>query len=145
MNMEFQRKLPIPKDIKEQFPLSAEGEKALKAQQEEINNIFSGKSDKFALVIGPCSADREDAVLDYIYRLRGVQEKVKDKIVIIPRIYTNKPRTTGEGYKGGLAANGAKSWRPTKRRAASCIAPTSSRLCMNAQYGARQGGNMSAL
>ena len=102
MNMEFQRKLPIPKDIKEQFPLSAEGEKALKAQQEEINNIFSGKSDKFALIIGPCSADREDAVLDYIYRLRGVQEKVKDKIVIIPRIYTNKPRTTGEGYKGML-------------------------------------------
>ena len=102
MNMEFQRKLPIPKEIKEQFPLSAEGEKALKAQQEEIGKIFSGESNKFALIIGPCSADREDAVLDYIYRLRGVQEKVKDKIVIIPRIYTNKPRTTGEGYKGML-------------------------------------------
>ena len=102
MNMEFQRKLPIPKEIKEQFPLSAESEKILKARQEEINKIFSGESDKFALVIGPCSADREDAVLDYIYRLRGVEEKVKDKIVIIPRIYTNKPRTTGEGYKGML-------------------------------------------
>ena len=102
MNMEFQRKLPIPKEIKEQFPLSAEGEKTLKERQCEINKIFSGESDKFALIIGPCSADREDAVLDYIYRLRKVEEKVKDKIVIIPRIYTNKPRTTGEGYKGML-------------------------------------------
>ena len=102
MNMEFYRKLPIPKDIKEQFPLSKESEKALKCHQEEINNVFSGKSDKFILVIGPCSADREDAVLDYIYRLREVQEKVKDKIIIVPRIYTNKPRTTGEGYKGML-------------------------------------------
>ena len=102
MNMEFQRKLPIPKEVKEQFPLSAESEKALKARQEEINKIFSGESNKLALIIGPCSADREDAVLDYIYRLRGVQEKVKDKVLIIPRIYTNKPRTTGEGYKGML-------------------------------------------
>ena len=102
MNMEFQRKLPIPKEIKAQFPLSADSEKALKARQDEINKVFSGESDKFALIVGPCSADREDAVLDYIYRLREVEEKVKDKIVIIPRIYTNKPRTTGEGYKGML-------------------------------------------
>ena len=102
MNMEFMRKLPIPKEIKAQFPLSAESEKILKARQNEINKIFSGESNKLALIIGPCSADREDAVLDYIYRLRGVEEKVKDKILIIPRIYTNKPRTTGEGYKGML-------------------------------------------
>ena len=102
MNMEFMRKLPIPKEIKAQFPLSAESEKILKSRQDEINKIFSGESNKLALIIGPCSADREDAVLDYIYRLRGVEEKVKDKIVIIPRIYTNKPRTTGEGYKGML-------------------------------------------
>ena len=102
MNMEFYRKLPIPKDIKEQFPLSAASEKALKSRVDEINKIFTSESDKFALIIGPCSADREDAVIDYIYRLRKVQEKVKDKIVIIPRIYTNKPRTTGEGYKGML-------------------------------------------
>ncbi len=102
MNMEFYRKLPIPKEIKEQFPLSAESEKLLKARQDEINKVFSGESDKFILVIGPCSADREDAVLDYIYRLRGVEEKVNDKIIIVPRIYTNKPRTTGEGYKGML-------------------------------------------
>ena len=102
MNMEFYRKLPIPKEIKEQFPLSAESEKLLKIRQDEINKVFSGENDKFILVIGPCSADREDAVLDYIYRLRNVQEKVNDKILIVPRIYTNKPRTTGEGYKGML-------------------------------------------
>ena len=102
MNMEFYRKLPIPKDIKEQFPLTKESEKALGERVQEIKDVFSGKSNKFILVIGPCSADREDAVLDYIYRLRGVEEKVKDKIIIVPRIYTNKPRTTGEGYKGML-------------------------------------------
>ena len=102
MNMEFYRKLPIPKDIKEQFPLNPDAAKQLQARTNEINKVFAGESDKFVLVIGPCSADREDAVLDYIYRLRGVEEKVKDKIIIVPRIYTNKPRTTGEGYKGML-------------------------------------------
>ena len=102
MNMEFYRKLPIPKEIKEQFPLSAESTKLLSARIDSINGVFSGENDKFILVIGPCSADREDAVLDYIYRLREVEEKVKDKIIIVPRIYTNKPRTTGEGYKGML-------------------------------------------
>lgn len=102
MNMEFYRKLPIPKDIKEQFPVTAESEKVLKMRVNELNKVFSSESDKFVLVIGPCSADREDAVLDYIYRLREVEEKVKDKIIIVPRIYTNKPRTTGEGYKGML-------------------------------------------
>ena len=102
MNMEFYRKLPIPKDIKEQFPVSAESAKNLAARTTEIQKVFAGESDKFILVIGPCSADREDAVLDYIFRLRNVEEKVKDKIIIVPRIYTNKPRTTGEGYKGML-------------------------------------------
>ena len=102
MNMEFYRKLPIPKDIKEQFPLSDEGAKCLAERIDSINKVFTGENDKFILVIGPCSADREDAVLDYIYRLREVEEKVKDKIIIVPRIYTNKPRTTGEGYKGML-------------------------------------------
>ena len=102
MNMEFYRKLPIPKDIKEQFSLSKDSEKALSERVSEINKIFSGENDKFAIIIGPCSADREDAVLEYIYKLREVQEKVKDKVLIIPRIYTNKPRTTGEGYKGML-------------------------------------------
>ena len=102
MNMEFFRKLPIPLDIKKEFPISKEIEVVRDKTINEMNDIFSGKSDKFILVIGPCSADSEEPVLDYIYRLRGVQEKVKDKILIIPRIYTNKPRTTGDGYKGML-------------------------------------------
>lgn len=100
MDMKFFRKLPVPKDLKEQFPAD---ERIVKIKQErdpEIRRIFEGKSDKLLLIIGPCSADREDAVLDYVTRLSKVQEKVKDKIMIIPRIYTNKPRTTGGGYKG---------------------------------------------
>ncbi len=102
MNMDFKRKLPTPKEIKEMYPISDELLAMKEKNDKEIQAIFTGNSDKLALVIGPCSADREDAVLDYISRLRGVQEKVKDKIVIIPRIYTNKPRTTGDGYKGML-------------------------------------------
>ena len=102
MNMDFKRKLPTPKEIKEMYPISEELADVKKANDKEIQDVFTGKSDKFILVIGPCSADREDAVLDYISRLRNVQEKVKDKIVIIPRIYTNKRRTTGDGYKGML-------------------------------------------
>ena len=102
MNMQFYRKLPIPMEIKDQFPASKSVVAAREYALTEIKNIFSGKSDKFILVIGPCSADNEDSVLDYIYRLRKVQDKVSDKIFIVPRIYTNKPRTTGEGYKGML-------------------------------------------
>jgi len=102
MNMNFIRKLPIPMDVKAMYPASDEMLKIKAERDEEIKKIFTGESDKFLLVIGPCSADREDAVLDYISRLRTVQEKVADKIFIIPRIYTNKPRTTGDGYKGML-------------------------------------------
>ena len=102
MSMEFYRKLPIPKDIKAEFPITPELAKIRENQLDEQKKIFTGESDKFILIIGPCSADREDAVLDYITRLRKVQDKVSDKILIIPRIYTNKPRTTGEGYKGML-------------------------------------------
>ena len=102
MNMEFKRKLPTPKEVKEMYPVSDEIIKLKEANDKEIQAVFTGESDKLVLVIGPCSADREDAVLDYISRLRKVQERVKDKIVIIPRIYTNKPRTTGDGYKGML-------------------------------------------
>ncbi len=102
MNMEFFRKLPVPKEIKEQYPVSAEVKARRDACVAELKDIFSGKSDKFVLVIGPCSADNEDSVLDYISRLRTVQDKVADKIMIVPRIYTNKPRTTGDGYKGML-------------------------------------------
>ena len=100
MNMDFVRKLPIPKDIKAQFPIPDEVKKVKEQRDAEIADVFTGKSDKFLLIIGPCSADREDSVIDYIHRLAKVQDKVKDKIIIIPRIYTNKPRTTGQGYKG---------------------------------------------
>lgn len=102
MNMIFERKLTIPKEVKEMYPISEEMKKTVAERIDEIKKIFTGESDKFLLVIGPCSADRDDSVLDYIGRLREVQEKVKDKIVIVPRIYTNKPRTTGDGYKGML-------------------------------------------
>lgn len=102
MNMNFKRKLPIPMDVKKMYPLSEKSAQIKAANDAEIAKVFKGESDKLVLVIGPCSADREDAVLDYISRLRKVQEVVKDKIIIIPRIYTNKPRTTGDGYKGML-------------------------------------------
>jgi 3-deoxy-7-phosphoheptulonate synthase len=101
-NMKFYRKLPIPKEIKAQFPVSPECAKMRENQIKEMQDIFEGKSNRFLLIIGPCSADSEAPVLDYISRLRAVQEKVADKIMIIPRIYTGKPRTTGEGYKGML-------------------------------------------
>ncbi|MBR3714935.1 MAG: 3-deoxy-7-phosphoheptulonate synthase [Clostridia bacterium] len=101
-NMQFIRKLPIPMDVKEQYPLKAEYAELKKERDREIADIFTGKDDRLVLVIGPCSADHEDPVLDYISRLVKVQEKVKDRILIIPRIYTNKPRTTGDGYKGML-------------------------------------------
>ncbi len=102
MNMVFKRKLPTLEEIKSMYPLSEELAKTKKANDSELQKIFGGESDKLLLVIGPCSADREDSVIEYISRLREVQEKVKDKILIIPRIYTNKPRTTGDGYKGML-------------------------------------------
>ena len=100
MNMNFIRKLPIPQELKKQFALSDELVAVKAARDAEIQEVFTGESDKKLLIIGPCSADREDAVLDYVCRLAKVQEQVKDKLILIPRIYTNKPRTTGEGYKG---------------------------------------------
>ncbi|MBE6750488.1 MAG: 3-deoxy-7-phosphoheptulonate synthase [Ruminococcaceae bacterium] len=100
--MEFLRKLPIPQQIKNRYPLTEELAKLKQQRDNEIKDIFEGKSDKFMLIIGPCSADNREAVLDYISRLRLLQDEVKDKIFIIPRIYTNKPRTTGDGYKGML-------------------------------------------
>lgn len=102
MNMNFKRKLPIPMEIKEQYPITYELEQMKEKRDQEIKSIFEGRDDRFILIIGPCSADNDDSVIDYISRLRGVQEKVSDKIYIIPRIYTNKPRTTGDGYKGML-------------------------------------------
>ena len=102
MNMQFYRKLPIPMEIKEQFPLSVQAKAARENCVLSIKDVLSGKSDKFILIIGPCSADNEDSVLDYLYRLRRVSDKVSDKILIVPRVYTQKPRTSGEGYKGML-------------------------------------------
>ena len=102
MQMEFKRKLPIPQEIKREFPLSREIQRVKEERDKTIGDIFCGRDDRFLLLIGPCSADREDAVLDYMTRLARVQEKVKDKIFIIPRVYTNKPRTKGVGYKGML-------------------------------------------
>lgn len=96
----FIRKLPMPVEVKEQYPLTEAVKKIKVKRDEEIAKIFTGESDKFLLVIGPCSADNEESVLDYIGRLSKVQEQVKDKLILVPRIYTNKPRTTGLGYKG---------------------------------------------
>ena len=101
-NMIFKRKLPIPKEIKEQYPLTAELAQVKARRDKEIADVFTGKSSKMVLIIGPCSADREDAVLEYCERLAKLQEAVSDKLVLIPRVYTNKPRTTGDGYKGLL-------------------------------------------
>ena len=100
MGFTFNKKLPIPKEIKAMYPLS-ERCAALKAQRDkEIADVITGKDDRFLIIVGPCSADNETAVMDYLHRLVPIQEQIKDKCIIIPRIYTNKPRTTGEGYKG---------------------------------------------
>ncbi len=101
-NMHFHRKLPVPKEIKERYPLTESLARRKAARDEEIAAIFRGTDERMALIIGPCSADREDAVMDYCTRLAELQEQVKDRLLLIPRVYTNKPRTTGEGYKGLL-------------------------------------------
>ena len=102
MNMDFYRKLAIPMEVKEMFPVTHAVSETMEKKVMEIKKILDGRSDRLLLVIGPCSADNEDSVLDYISRLCPVQEKVEEKIMIVPRIYTNKPRTTGDGYKGLL-------------------------------------------
>ena len=100
MNIDFIRKLPSPMETKEMYPVTEEITRAVKTQTDRIKAVFSGEDGRMLLIIGPCSADNEDSVLDYISRLAPIQEKVAEKLVIVPRIYTNKPRTTGEGYKG---------------------------------------------
>ena len=102
MQMNFHRKLPIPQEVKKEFPLTERMVKVKEERDAEIRAVFEGKSDKFILVIGPCSADSNEPVLEYLSRLRKVADEVSDKIIMIPRIYTNKPRTTGQGYKGML-------------------------------------------
>ena len=100
--MLFKRRLPAPQDVIKMYPLSEKLASRKNANDKEIRGVLEGKIKKFLLIIGPCSADREDAVLEYATRLRAVQEKVSDKLILVPRIYTNKPRTTGAGYKGML-------------------------------------------
>ncbi|MFQ9511541.1 MAG: 3-deoxy-7-phosphoheptulonate synthase, partial [Lachnospiraceae bacterium] len=100
MSFTFVKRLPSPEEVREQFPLTKELAAVKTARDEEIKEVITGKSNKFLVIIGPCSADNEDAVIDYVYRLSKIQDKVKDNLILIPRVYTNKPRTTGEGYKG---------------------------------------------
>lgn len=102
MSFEFVEKLPTAAELRQQYPLSDRVKEIKRNRDAMIRRVFTGESDKFIVIIGPCSADNEDAVCDYINRLSRVQEKVSDKLILIPRIYTNKPRTTGEGYKGLL-------------------------------------------
>ena len=102
MKMNFHKELPIPQDVKQEYPLTDRMIEIKDKRDEEIRAVFDGTSNKFILIIGPCSADHNEPVLEYISRLRKIEDEVSDKIVIIPRIYTNKPRTTGQGYKGML-------------------------------------------
>ena len=102
MNMDFKRKLTIPSELKQEYPVTKEMAQAFERRDQELKDILSGNSSRLVLIVGPCSADREESVLDYISRLVPVQEQVKDQILIVPRVYTNKPRTTGAGYKGML-------------------------------------------
>lgn len=100
MSFDFVRELPTPAVVKEMYPVSPELAAVKKERDRMISDAILGKDDRFLVIIGPCSADREDAVCDYVSRLTAIQEEVKDRVILIPRIYTNKPRTTGEGYKG---------------------------------------------
>ncbi|MBP5309525.1 MAG: 3-deoxy-7-phosphoheptulonate synthase, partial [Lachnospiraceae bacterium] len=102
MSMEFEKKLALPMEVKEMYPMTLKMGAIIEEKRAQIQAIFEGRNDRLLLIIGPCSADNEDSVIDYISRLCPLQEKVEDKILIVPRIYTNKPRTTGEGYKGML-------------------------------------------
>ena len=102
MKVEFIKQLAIPAEIKEMYPVNGAMAKVVEDTRTQLEAVFSGRSDRLILIIGPCSADNEESVIDYISRLRPIQDEVKDKLLIVPRIYTNKPRTTGEGYKGML-------------------------------------------
>ena len=102
MSMKFKRLLPIPKDIRAEMPLSAEMAERKASFDADVTRVLRGEDDRLLLIIGPCSADREDSVLDYAARLAELAETVRDRLVVIPRVYTNKPRTKGTGYKGLL-------------------------------------------
>lgn len=100
MSFKFVRELPTPAVVKEMHPVPPEVAEIKKERDHMIAGVLTGRDDRFLVIIGPCSADREDAVCEYVSRLTAIQEAVRDRVIIIPRIYTNKPRTTGEGYKG---------------------------------------------
>ena len=102
MSMRLNHELPLPDVLKAQYPVPEEVKKIKKIRDDEIRKIFTGESDKFVVLVGPCSADNEESVCEYVNRLKKVADKVSDKLMIIPRVYTNKPRTTGDGYKGML-------------------------------------------
>ena len=102
MSLQLVKQVPSAQEIKDKYPVSKELQEVKARRDEEIKKVFLGESDKFLAIIGPCSADNEDSVCDYVNRLAKIQEQVKDKLILSPRIYTNKPRTTGEGYKGML-------------------------------------------
>ena len=99
MSFQYVSQLPTPEEIRKEFPVPEKLARLKKQRDQEIADVITGKSNKFLVIIGPCSADNEDAVCEYISRLAKLNEEVKDKLILIPRIYTNKPRTTGEGYK----------------------------------------------
>ena len=100
MSFKFLKARPTPAEIRERYPLSPHGQQIKKDRDRAVREIITGQSDKFLVIIGPCSADNEKAVCDYVSRLARVQEKVADRLVLVPRIYTYKPRTNGDGYKG---------------------------------------------
>ncbi|MDE7113230.1 MAG: 3-deoxy-7-phosphoheptulonate synthase [Acetatifactor sp.] len=100
MSFEFIKKLPTPDEIRAEYPVPEDMQELKKKRDQEISDVLTGNSDKFLVIIGPCSADDEDAVCEYVSRLAKVNERVRDKLILIPRVYTNKPRTTGDGYKG---------------------------------------------
>lgn len=102
MSMKMNHKLPAPEELKAQYPLSEKIKESKRKRDEEIRDIFTGRSDKFVVLVGPCSADNEESVCEYVRRLKSVADQVSDRLMVIPRVYTNKPRTTGEGYKGML-------------------------------------------
>ena len=102
MSMKINHELPAPEALKAQYPLSEQIREMKRKRDEEIRDIFMGKSDKFVVLVGPCSADNEESVCEYVRRLKTVADEVSDRLMVIPRVYTNKPRTTGEGYKGML-------------------------------------------
>ncbi|MCI9340155.1 MAG: 3-deoxy-7-phosphoheptulonate synthase [Dorea sp.] len=102
MSIKINHELPLPEILKEQYPVSGRIEEIKKKRDEEIRDIFTGRSDKFIVLAGPCSADNEESVCEYVRKLKVLADQVSDKLMIIPRVYTNKPRTTGDGYKGML-------------------------------------------